>query len=43
MVRVGDTQNLQFKLIQIYEVKGLDGDYACSMPEGQKQIPIINL
>jgi class 3 adenylate cyclase len=37
VVRVGDTQELQFKglddLIQIYEVEGLDGDYACSMPE----------
>ncbi len=37
VVRVGDTQELQFKgldeLIQIYEVKGLDGDYACSMPK----------
>ncbi|MFQ5852263.1 MAG: adenylate/guanylate cyclase domain-containing protein [Candidatus Binatia bacterium] len=37
VVRVGDAQDLQFKgldeLIQVYEVKGLDGDYACSMPE----------
>ncbi len=37
VVRVGDTQELQFKglddLIQIYEVEGLDGDYACSMPK----------
>jgi class 3 adenylate cyclase len=37
VVRVGDTQELQFKglddLIRIYEVEGLDGDYACSMPK----------
>ena len=37
VVRVGDNQDLEFKgvdeLIQVYEVKGLDGDYACSMPE----------
>jgi len=37
VVRVGDSQDLHFKglaeLIEVYEVKGLDGDYACSMPE----------
>jgi len=37
VVKVGDAQELQFKgldeLVQIYEVEGLDGDYACSMPK----------
>ena len=41
VVRVGNTQELQFKgldeLIQVYEVNGLDGDYACSMPETAPQ------
>jgi len=41
VVRVGDTQELQFKgldeLIQVYEVNGLDGDYTCSMPETAPQ------
>jgi class 3 adenylate cyclase len=37
VVRVGDSQEIQFKgldkPIQIYDVEGLDGDYACSMPQ----------
>jgi class 3 adenylate cyclase len=37
VVRVGDTQELQFKgldeVVQIYDVEGLNGDYACSMPK----------
>ncbi len=37
VVRVGDTKELLFKgldeLVQIYEVEGLDGDHACSMPK----------
>jgi len=37
VVRVGYTWDLQFKgldeLIQVYEVKGLDGKYPCEMPE----------
>jgi len=41
VVRVGNTQELQFKgldeLIRVYEVKGLDGEYACSMPEAAPQ------
>jgi adenylate cyclase len=37
VVRVGHTWGVQFKgldeLIQVYEVKGLNGEYSCSMPE----------
>ena len=37
IVRVGNTWAMQFKgldeLIQVYEVRGLDGKYSCSMPE----------
>jgi len=37
VVRVGNTWAMQFKgldePIQVYEVKGLDGKYSCSMPE----------